>query len=476
MWLSNQNGTTPLHMAVLLDSKRATKLLLDIRANPNLIDEEGQTPLHLSVSLRKADILAILANSPMYNAQKHTETLNNEKYTPLQLAVLGQWIEGVHIILEARASVDIQANANLDSALHLAAQVGSLDITEKLIHKMGSKKDKLIDCKNAASETPLFVAIKNGNASVMRCLIHEGASSDEVLGGFTVLHKAIDTDNEDVLTCLLQVEKIGNLLNIIDEREKMTPLHMAALRNKPEYIRKLVNKGADLSIQTVNGHTPLHLAAKEGNSDAIKAIFSFDKEQLLTKIKDNRHWLPFYEAAYHCRRESIELFLDNGSNFSEVVPLETGKNSIVINIIMQSMPRSAEYLNTVFDNHMIQNEYSLDHPDCEVKFDYSIMIPEDDMCQMKAISALFGYKSNFEMQKLILHPFIESFLFLKWSILRWFFFLILGIYAVFVILLTDITINIYSESYKSTVASGILRIKEYFLLVFICLILCLVRR
>jgi ankyrin repeat protein len=42
----------------------------------------------------------------------------------------------------------------------------------------------------------------------------------------------------------------------------MTPIHWAAFHNRPQYVQLLLDHDADISVQDVDGKTPLHWAAQ----------------------------------------------------------------------------------------------------------------------------------------------------------------------------------------------------------------------
>ena len=52
-----------------------------------------------------------------------------------------------------------------------------------------------------------------------------------------------------------------------------TPLHRACYCNKPEAVKLLLERGADVeAIETSDGHTPLHDACSEGSVECVQPL------------------------------------------------------------------------------------------------------------------------------------------------------------------------------------------------------------
>ncbi|MCB9493180.1 MAG: ankyrin repeat domain-containing protein [Epsilonproteobacteria bacterium] len=58
--------------------------------------------------------------------------------------------------------------------------------------------------------------------------------------------------------------------------QRPLPLHSAVLEQGPDAIKEHLRKGAYINQQDNRGLTPLHVAAKQGNNDAIKLLLSHD--------------------------------------------------------------------------------------------------------------------------------------------------------------------------------------------------------
>ena len=85
------------------------------------------------------------------------------------------------------------------------------------------------------------------------------------IDGAMPIHVASANGNDDAVILLLEKDKI--LVNEADKNGNDTPLHWAAMKNKPSTINVLLKYGADTKIQNSDGNTALHYAAMYASSD-----------------------------------------------------------------------------------------------------------------------------------------------------------------------------------------------------------------
>ena len=56
------------------------------------------------------------------------------------------------------------------------------------------------------------------------------------------------------------------------DKQRMTPLHLAATHDNKECCRLLILKNAELRSADDENSTPLHMAATEGNTDVVRML------------------------------------------------------------------------------------------------------------------------------------------------------------------------------------------------------------
>ena len=185
--------------------------LLETFRGVNIVDlTTGDTPLHIACQLGNKDIALLLIQAGANPALK-----NNNGQTPFDLVK--------NEILKA----NLQNQYNLTLALFQAVQNNSLPEVKQILDRLPPNQVSILvnSRTNPASagegETPLHIAVKNGNREMVKFLLDKGAD-----------------------------------VNAGDKYEA-TPLHFAC-RNGDGYIaRMLVEFGGDLTIKAIDGRTPL---------------------------------------------------------------------------------------------------------------------------------------------------------------------------------------------------------------------------
>ena len=177
----------------------------------NLVDlTTGDTPLHIACQLGNKDVALLLIQAGANPTLK-----NKNDQTPFDL------------VENETLKANLQDQYNLTQALFKAVENNSLVNTKKILNALPPNQISILvnSRTNPASagegETPLNVAVKNGNREMVKFLLDKGAD-----------------------------------VNAGDKYEA-TPLHFAC-RNGDGYIaRMLVEFGGDLTITAIDGRTPL---------------------------------------------------------------------------------------------------------------------------------------------------------------------------------------------------------------------------
>ena len=251
----SNTSITPLHMAVQSGNKEIIQLLSEAGADLNATDKQGKTALIYAVEARKAEaakyLMELGADSSVMDNQNHTaldyanalgliqlvdslsaegsgntdsygntplhqachngqgevvkamlakggmdiNARNDEKMTPLYMAVLEDNLLIADLLLEAGADANISGN----SPLHAAAENENEHIIKNLLAHAAK-----IDERNEDGETALIIAARHGNNYIVGTLLDKGANVTYVdAAEHTALYYATEGGYNDIVEKLL---------------------------------------------------------------------------------------------------------------------------------------------------------------------------------------------------------------------------------------------------------------------------------
>uniref|UniRef100_A0A674HBS1 Euchromatic histone lysine methyltransferase 2 n=1 Tax=Taeniopygia guttata TaxID=59729 RepID=A0A674HBS1_TAEGU len=164
------------------------------------------------------------------------------------------------------------------SALHAAAQKGHLEICHLLLQAGAN-----INAVDKQRRTPLMEAVANDQLDTARYLLQRGGCAySQEEDGSTCLHHAAKNGNLEMVELLLSTGQVD--VNAQDSGG-WTPIIWAAEHKHIEVIRRLLTRGADVTLtdnvstwgvmgSRGHGDTPLHIAARESYHDCVSLFLS----------------------------------------------------------------------------------------------------------------------------------------------------------------------------------------------------------
>ncbi|XP_075985740.1 transient receptor potential cation channel subfamily A member 1-like [Anticarsia gemmatalis] len=450
--LSLKNRRTldsPLHTAVELNSIEAVRALTSVSVPVKWLNRAGLTPLHICVKKKLCDILQVLVNVKLDETEvPAVDVRDKDGRTVLHAAVLEGWVNGVAIALEAGASV-MAKDHNDETAIHLAAATGNLDILNLIVTV--AKQVNAIDIKNSQKETPLFKAVMNGHTECVKRLLQEKACIMNFLPNeVTIFHVAAEKGNLEVLQVLLDHDYVLTraMVNFLtSDKNGFGPIHYAVQNNHPKCVKLLLSKNSYRCLKstptgTYTGSTPLHIAAIYNNVEIAKIIMK-NNPDTVHKVND-LDWTPLHTACQHGSRDLITMLLKEGADLSGTVNIPDKTETTAIDLIMNNLSKPTEFLNDVFDTYISTNDLNIQDPNCEVTVNYQVLVPKDeDTGQMRVLEALLTTGDRYGQRRLLVHPLVESFLHLKWKILLPFFYTMIMLYGLYVMTLTMYVLSVF---------------------------------
>ena len=63
---------------------------------------------------------------------------------------------------------------------------------------------------------------------------------------------------------------VNRINGVVEEDTGATPLHVAVLKARLDFVRQLLDEGADVRATDLSGNTPVHIAAEMGRRDPVR--------------------------------------------------------------------------------------------------------------------------------------------------------------------------------------------------------------
>lgn len=262
----------------------------------------------------------------------------------------------------------------------------------------------------------------------------------------TVLHRAAKFNSPAVLEELTRRDRSFRTA-LINQRESrgMTPLHVACLAGATSCVKFLLSAGCDISMKTtLESHTEctvLHLASSEGHFEVVEALLEHNRGRELIEARDSHGCTPLHLACQYGRRECIRKLLLSGADLSAKT---NRKRTTAISLLISKVPQPIALLEEILDSHIKINDFPLNDPQCVITIDFGLLIPSVKCNkQMKVLDALFDTGTNCNQESLVMHPVVESFLFLKWRSWRRWFYHSFVMYVVFLLCFSVLVVSVY---------------------------------
>ncbi|XP_032406614.1 transient receptor potential cation channel subfamily A member 1b [Xiphophorus hellerii] len=269
----DDQGNVPLHWAVERNKAESCRALMDLGANPNILNNALLSPLHLAVSLGHNSLLGVLLSYSVTDCNLQGDLDN----TPLILACSLNNCEALSILLKHGAMLCTQ-NKLGHFAMHAAAFAGAkkaMEVILKAGEEHGHNAVSHINYLDKSRSSPLHLAVRGGNFDAIRLCIATGAKIDQQQNDrCTPLHLACTQGAIEVVKLMLStVDQVEDVINLTDGACQ-TPLHRATIFDHAELAEHLISLGSDLNNTDCKGNTPLLLATSCGAWKTVALLLS----------------------------------------------------------------------------------------------------------------------------------------------------------------------------------------------------------
>ena len=346
-WDQNKNKNTSESAQSVRNSHEIIEALLEAGIDLELTDQEGNTALHKAASTGNTEILNTLIKK---GANIHAT--NNNGDTPLHLAIRKGNMEAARLLMRQTDLKPSTEPNNLDQQiLFLAIEEGRIDFIEELLtHNTIDRNGK-----NENGETPLHIAIANGNIEVLKLLLNIEDEAEELTlptyilvneksnYGETLLMCAVDLGSVRLVEMLLKHPNIDiDIRANKEEGGNNTAFMMALKEGNAEMIKVFVEESQkydhiDLNInaELEDGKTALMLAAERGHGDCIRELLKHPdidinkkdasgKTALMLAMKEGNVYNALDAFVEHKDIEGMLNETDNEGNTAFMIALEKG--------------------------------------------------------------------------------------------------------------------------------------------------------
>ncbi|KAL9321767.1 hypothetical protein ACSQ67_009820 [Phaseolus vulgaris] len=222
-------GPSVAHVCAYHGQPDCMRELLLAGADPNAVDDEGESVLHRAISKKYTDCaLVILENGGC----KSMAIVNSKNLTPLHLCV-ATWNVAV-----VKRWAKVATSDEIAEAIDIPSPIGTA-----LCMAAASKKDH-----------------ENEGRELVQILLAAGAdpSAQDSQNGRTALHTAAMTNDVDLVKAILAAGVDVNIRNV----HNSIPLHLALARGAKACVGLLLAAGANYNLQDDDGDNAFHIAAE----------------------------------------------------------------------------------------------------------------------------------------------------------------------------------------------------------------------
>ncbi|KAE9556622.1 hypothetical protein FO519_000028 [Halicephalobus sp. NKZ332] len=475
----DNRGQTPLHFAAEENHLQLVRTLIEEKADKEARDERGFTPLLAAASRDSLEVVRELLGQTLitalsfygenivlvavkHNATKVVKFLFNPVHKdefkdivrimlkqvdihlncPLHFVAQTGNIEILKLIIPFYQEINMRNN-EIKTPLHIAARFGHTEVARQLLH-VSVCSINLVDIHQ---KTSLFAAVENGSIPMIKLLLENGANPMARCGTEIALDFAIKHGNIDVVRLLLDELKEDK-----DEFRKVFPLHEAVSKRKLEILKLVLDKKYT-EIDQVNkeGITCFDLAIDMNYREGVELLLNNEKWHRVVR----RRYVKSSRQNPHPQSPMQNLIV----KMPEMAKIVLDK---CVSMHGEHIYYNYEYID---DTYVLTEEAQRQHPlynkndirtVCLTPFENiekinGYRLKKECICREENYSDVIAdHPLNLMLKnhshELLSHDLVHFYVTTKWnSFAKWFYYGLCAFHLLFVLLLTEITIDIKPE-------------------------------
>jgi len=338
---ANEFGATPIYAAAGHRDPILLTKLLAAGGDPNAGLLSGETPLMIAAHRGNLEaVRALLTAGANPNAAE-----NNGGQTALMIAIVEKHAAVIDELLKRGADIQLGSKTGF-TPLMFAVQQGDVGAVSKLL-KAGADVNMV---QNGTKLTPIIIASAMLHPDVVDLLLDNGANPNAIDSrGYTALHLAVrdsdyglDLRTKDTATRIVKsllAHKADPNIRLVQEHPATTgnevalgdatALILAAEVNNYDFVKALLEGGADPKMTTDAGHNALHMAAggatdvqrmrsPEERATAIKTVRLLVENGVGVNDPGQFGWTAFEVATYQGLIDVMEYLHSKGADINHM--------------------------------------------------------------------------------------------------------------------------------------------------------------
>uniref|UniRef100_A0A3B1JPL9 Ankyrin repeat and EF-hand domain containing 1 n=1 Tax=Astyanax mexicanus TaxID=7994 RepID=A0A3B1JPL9_ASTMX len=261
-------GKGAMHLVALTNDLDMAQYLLNHRANPDIQDKRGKTPVILSAELGHEGMVALLAQ---YHANMNVEDNEGKGVLFYCISPTKRHAQCLQVALSSRADVNSVSRAGQPVFLLACEHAGECEGMALSLLEMGADPNAT---HQVTGRTALMEASRLGAVGLVRAILQKGGNPNSIdTNRQYAAHLAAQGGYFEVIQVLSAYCADFNAVDLKGE----TPLHLAAAGGHSDCCRFLSQRGCNPKLKNLDGLLPRQIAKDNGHRAALKELKRAEK-------------------------------------------------------------------------------------------------------------------------------------------------------------------------------------------------------